>query len=338
MKYRTTSDINNIVEELDKDKRFLLNNNVYLQFIDIHNNSIFSTLHKKLELSYTIYVIGIEALKLYSLLEEEDLKIIKKIIDTSSIDYTFCLPKNSNYLPSHLENSTINICVTKYKILNNILYKMGGSLIAFNANIKNDIYYTNIQDVFNEYIDTDILIYKTQNSSSSGLENSILTVKNKKIEILHKGYYDNIFTMFDVIDVSLSYHNNYSDMKFYLVDIIDIPLDETMKHEHKDLIIKQFQNKYLDNSAFIDFNQRMLNFRNMFSIYVDSSCEGNYEEAVYNMYSIIYQIMKSGCKEILINNISYTENDYDIFRNILFDKYNTLSYSKLILPFIMFKN
>lgn len=338
MKYRVTSDTNIIVEELDNSKRFLHNTNVYQQFIDIYNKEIFSKLHERLGLSYTIYTIGVDTLQLYSSIEKKDFELIKKIIDTSSIDYTFCLPSNPKYLPSHIQSTTtINICVTSDKVLSNILYKTGYSLIAFNANIKNDIYYTNQQDVFNEYIDTDILIYKNINESyPKGLENSILSINNQKIEILYKGYYDDIFTKSNVVDLSLTDCGNYEDVKFHLVNIMDIPLDEKIKPEYKEIIIKQFQDKYMNNSAFIDFNQSMSNYKNMFSIYVDSSCNGDYEEAIFNMYSIIYQIMKSGCTKILINNIDYIRKENNIFENVLFDRYKLLSSSTIILPFMIF--
>lgn len=337
MKYRVTSDTNIIVEELDNSKRFLHNTNVYQQFIDIHNREIFSKLHETLGLSYTIYTIGVETLQLYSSIEKEDFELIKKIINTSSIDYTFCLPSNLKYLPSHIQSTTINICVTSDKALSNILYKTGDSLIAFNANIKNDIYYTNQQDVFNEYIDTDILIFKNINENNpKGLENSILSINNQKIEILYKAYYDDIFIKSNIVDLSPTDCGNYEDMKFHLVNIMDIPLDEKMKPEYRDIIIKQFQNKYINHSAFIDFNQSMSNYKNMFSIYVDSSCNGDYEEAIFNMYSIIYQIMKSGCTKILINNIDYIRKDNNIFENILFDRYKILSSSTIMLPFMIF--
>ena len=336
MNFKNTNDLNVIVREIDKEKRFILNNNVYLQFISIFNEKIFSTLHKKLGLSYTIYILSIETLKLYCSIDEHNLEKLKNIVNTSDIDYTFQLPKISKFLPSYIEESNINICITKNKNLTDIIYKITEPLIGFNANIKNDIYYTNHEDIINEYIDTDIFEYSCGNNNNKGFENSILSFDNddNNIIIIHKGYYDKILQNVNISDRFNSDMFKLDFIQIYLVDIIDINLDE-ISQENKNMILNQFKSKYLSNCAFIDFNQKMLNYKHLFSAYVDSSSDGNFEEAIFNFYSIIHQIMKTGINTILINNPDHNVKNNDIFKNILLNKYNHIS-SSLVLPYDIF--
>ena len=275
MKFKNTNDLNVIVSEIDKGNRFLLNNNVYLQFISIYNEKIFSTLHKKLGLSYTIYVLSIEALKLYCSIDEKNLEILQIIVNNSNIDYTFQLPKISKFLPLHIEENTINICITKNKTLSNIICKISEPLIGFNANIKNEIYFTNQEDVSNEYIDTDIYEYNSCNNNK-GFENTILSFDNNIIITIHKGYYDKILQNIDIYDKSVSDISRLDSVQIYLVDIIDINLDEMISKENKFFIINQLKSKYIDNCIFIDFNQKMSNYKNLFPVYVDSSSDGIY--------------------------------------------------------------
>lgn len=100
--------------------------------------------------------------------------------------------------------------------------------------------------------------------------------------------------------------------------------------EFQENIIKSVD-KYLENSALVDFNSLNFKHSNKFGAYVDLSEKGDIKEALFNFYNVIHQL--NDCKEIsniLIYNYYAEKSELHLS---LLDKINRFSnFSKTVIP------
>ena len=332
-----TTDIDTIVDSLKDNKRIITLDNVFMQFINLYDVINFNKLLKNIyNPTYTIYCLGISELLLYSQMNEDEMQNLNSIIGIEN--YTFRLKRNNNTCPEHIYQSTIDICITQNKILRDIIHKIGNPIISFNANIYSDLYYTNIDQLLDAYVDTDIdILYDEKTRHNIGLENSVLSLDNTEINVIHRGLMNNI--------------NDNTINGIQLNDTCVIPVDFLKKKyisqlsvidiniNYPDSVIKLFKTKYMDNSVFIDFNKQMLKFQHMYDVYVDISPSGCFKEAVFNLYNILHQIKDLKYNTLLLNNIDFNGTNSDEYKNDLKKKYEYISNNKMvILPYSVLIN
>jgi tRNA A37 threonylcarbamoyladenosine synthetase subunit TsaC/SUA5/YrdC len=336
-KYTLTDEQKPLIEYIDQHKRIICLDNVYLQFINIYDKKNLNILYQKCKKSYTLYCLGINEVSLYTELTEDKMKIIHNINDSDN-HLTFRL-KTSKTFQNIINTDEINVCITKNKLLRNIIHKIGNPILGLNANIYNDIYYTNLNNLLKDYVDTDICIYNQENDDSVGIENSIIKINENTCEYIHKSFIDehvqkSIFEGINFIPDTKFYFN---DIVIYKLHIIDLSNDHFIINQKSNHLFKQ---KFLDNSVFIDFNGKLRNYQDKFYIYVDLSSKGDYKEALFNLYNILYQVKDNKSSLILFNNIDNitssmikTENQ-NYYRNMLLSKIDYICCNKnTALPF-----
>ena len=87
------------------------------------------------------------------------------------------------------------------------------------------------------------------------------------------------------------------EQQLYVLNLLDLSVHINSKHEFSEEL-REHTLKYLDKTVLLDFNGKLAKYENCFGVYVDLSKNGYIEEAIMNLYNVIYQILELRDKTI----------------------------------------
>ena len=151
---------------------------------------------------------------------------------------------------------------------------------------------------------------KLENGVLTILNKGAITVKNIKEFVLSKKHLHNL----EIVDIShekiktieknTENRLTYLNKPFYILNIIDFRGDDLSLN--MDLV-----DTYLDNTILIDFNSLGHSYSKKFLGYVDLSREGDFKEALFNIYNVLHELNNIECSRVCIFNFSFIENEYN---------------------------
>jgi hypothetical protein len=213
--------------------------------------------------------------------------------------YKVCIPSRNTNLNKILQKFTLPIYGTYCTNLN----------YGFDCSNKEMIEFT--------YKDYGIDILYDEEPCKYGYNYTEIYIDESVIQILKPGLYYNKFENIE---------NNYEisktvyakKPKTFMFNFIDYELKNMNDIDINNSIYKLFNN-YLENAIIIDFNgkNKILSFKSY--AYVDLSEDGDIYEALYNINNVIFQILQTNAKVLLIYNIFSinTSNESKILDYIL---------------------
>ena len=179
-----------------------------------------------------------------------------------------------------------------------------------------------------------------------GIESTVIKIDGFNLTILRKGIITKseieIYLMKnELLDYKVKYNEKHDqtelsspgmlkshycpDKPLYILNIVDygnlINIDK-----YKDNI-KNVLDEYLDSSILIDFNSMAYKYKDKFMGYVDLSANGDFKEAIFNLYNVFHQVSKIECKKLFIYNFSHLKNEYN---QALWERISKASEGKII--------
>ena len=99
------------------------------------------------------------------------------------------------------------------------------------------------------------------------------------------------------------------DKPLYILNIVDYgDLIDIRKYKEN---IKNVLDEYLDSSILIDFNSLANKYKDKFMGYVDLSVNGDFKEAIFNLYNVFHQVSQIKCKKLFIYNFNYINDQHN---------------------------
>ncbi len=229
--------------------------------------------------------------------------------------YKICIPTRNTFLNKVLQKFTLPIYATKCTNLN----------YGFDCTNKEMVEFT--------YKDYGIDILYDEEPCKYGYNYTEIYIDELKIQILKPGLYYNKFENIE---------NNYEinkvvypkKPKSFMFNFIDYELKTINDTDVNNELYKLFNN-YLENSIIIDFNgkNKILSFKSY--AYVDLSEEGDILEALYNINNVIFQILQTNAKVVLIYNIfSINISSESNILNYILNKFS--DNKNLLIPYNFF--
>lgn len=228
------------------------------------------------------------------------------------------------------DSNFVGVRVPNNRTTLSFIRKCGVPIAAPSANISGKTSSTTLEHIKNYFNNKNISIINDENYICKyGIESTIIKIEDNNITILRPG----IITKNDLqnnfnktkLNVNISYKNELSkivnspgqdvshycpDKPVYILNILDIninPGDQTLYNE-----IHSKTEKLLQHIILIDFNSLCYKFRKKFLGYVDLSNNGDFKEALFNIYNVFHQINSLDCDKIYIFNFKFIEDELNI--------------------------
>ena len=252
--------------------------------------------------------------------------------------------KSSNIVAKNITCNTdyIAIRAPKHNCIRTIIQYAQVPIAAPSANLSGKVSSTCIEHVkkyFESYLIN--IIDDSDYICEIGIESTVIKLENSNLTILREGSicysdlknfcdkYENL-SLYDkpnlVENISpgqlLSHY--CPDKPLYILNLINYPNNYCLSQKEE---LSKLTENYLKNSILIDFNSICGKYQNKFLGYVDLSRNGDFKEAMFNLYNVFHQLNDLNCDKILIYNFSIISNCYN---NTLWDKINRASENKNI--------
>ena len=233
------------------------------------------------------------------------------------------------------------ICMNspKNRYIRKILERTNRCIVTLLANNKHSIPITNYKDVYMKYNTYDIPIFDNTKTQISGMNNTTILIENNTIQLVSRGpiLFETIKNELSNIygDLNIKYKIStehpmciYYDKPIYNFKIMDINIDITNPTIIEEL--KQKTHTMLNKIILIDFHKTHYNNKDAFYGYVDISENGDIEEYINNLYSVLHTIKDTECNKIYITDISFITNDNHYINDII----SMLTKSKnIVIPY-----
>jgi L-threonylcarbamoyladenylate synthase len=240
--------------------------------------------------------------------------------------------KAKDIIPDNVTCNTgyVGIRAPKHDSIRSIIQYSQTPIAAPSANLSGKTSSTCIEHVKRYFEGYPINIIDDNNYISKyGIESTVIKLENSKISILREGFItrtdldkfcnkinkDNKYNYLNIIK-SEKLENNVSpgqlsshycpNKPLYILNLIDfrgLPEDNLTE-------INKLTENYLKNSVLIDFNSCCFKYTDKFLGYVDLSSNGDFKEAMFNLYNVFHQFNDIECDKIYIYNFSNIDNEY----------------------------
>lgn len=229
----------------------------------------------------------------------------------------------------------VAIRVPNQKTTLNFIKKAGVPIAAPSANISGKTSSTTIEHLKNYFNSKNIGIINDDNYICQyGVESTVIKINENNITILRPGIItkNDIQSSLEDLDESiivshqnLKEHDSNSpgqdifhycpEKPVFILNVVDIDLKYNDSSLEKELMVKT--GHYFKNSILIDFNSLGFKYRKKFLGYVDLSKNGDFKEALYNVYNVFHQINSLDCDKVYIYNFKFIEKELN---NTLWDR------------------
>ena len=220
------------------------------------------------------------------------------------------------------------ICMNspKNRYIRKILERTNMCIVTLLANNKHSIPITNYKDVYMNYNTYDIPIFDNTKAQISGMNNTTILIENNTIQLVSRGSIS-----FETIQHDLHNENNDCTIEYitniikpaqihyskliYTFKVMDIQFDRA-----NDSIISELKQKtqtMLNKIILIDFHKTHYNNKDAFYGYVDISENGDIEEYINNLYSVLHTLEQTECSKIYITDISFITSDKYYINDII---------------------
>lgn len=286
---------------------------------------------KNMGIPFSVSVASLDVLDSLLELNEQEKQIIHTLIkDFWPGQLTIMMPCKDRIDLVYVKNKTIAVNSPKHPIQRYILNELGAPMITTSANTYGEACYTDLESVKKKYTKLPVHIDETLPIKPSGLEDTIVKVKNNRVGIMRLG----IITQKQIVD---SLEGLPVEIGKYLIPIpvilnknavfAQFICGDSLDHSfHKNNMVK-YVKEYLNRSILVDFGKRNYEKKELCLGYVDFSEEGNIEEAIFNFYNIIRQLNAITCNNIIFVDV-YRNNEG--LYNVLIDKIDRACNTKSI--------
>lgn len=308
----------------DGEVVILPSDGVYTMNCNVFNKETIKKLYllKEKEMSYpfTVAVSNLSVVENLITLNELEQKIISKLIEAFwPGQLTIMMPCKDRLDLCYVKNKTIAVCSPNNPIQQFILNELGSPMITTSANTYGEPCNTNLLMIKKKYQKMSVHIHNSK-TKSSGLENTIVKIKNNRVGIMRLG----MITEKEIIKTLEEFQ---VDIDKY---IMPIPIILNKKAVFAQFItgdnidksflehnMLSYVKEYLRRSILIDFGKKNYEKKNLCAGYVDLSENGDIKEAIFNFYSIIQQLNSVKCRNIIFVDLYRNKNG---LHNVLIDK------------------
>lgn len=228
----------------------------------------------------------------------------------------------------------------KQPIVRKLIQFSSSPIASSSANKSGCVSSTCIDHVKTYFEDKNIDIVDDHNYISKyGVESTLVKLNNGVLTILREGpitvQHINEFVStkkhlydLEIVDRSrleiqpreIKKNATFLNKPFYILNIIDFRGEDFSLNT-------ELVNTYLDDTILIDFNCLAHSYSKKCLGYVDLSREGDFKEALFNIYNVLHQLNNMECRRVCIFNFSFIENEYN---TILWNHIIRLTNSKCI--------
>ena len=249
-------------------------------------------------------------------------------------------------------NGYVGLRSPKHNAIRSIIQYAQTPIAAPSANISGKVSSTCLDHVKKYFESCKInIINDNDYISEFGIESTVVKLENSELSILRQGF----ITEYDIKlfynkyckshYLKILHKTNVTDnispgqlkshycpnKPLYILNLISYP-DDTEFQKNKEEICS-VTNNYLKNSILIDFNSICFEYKDKFLGYVDLSSNGDFKEAMFNLYNVFHQLNDINCDKILIYNFGNIEN---IYTESIWDKITRASINNIYIPINFF--
>ena len=249
-------------------------------------------------------------------------------------------------------NGYVGLRSPKHNAIRSIIQYAQTPIAAPSANISGKVSSTCLEHVKKYFESCKInIINDNDYISEFGIESTVVKLENSELSILRQGF----ITEYDIKlfynkyckshYLKILHKTNVTDnispgqlkshycpnKPLYILNLISYP-DDTEFQKNKEEICS-VTNNYLKNSILIDFNSICFEYKDKFLGYVDLSSNGDFKEAMFNLYNVFHQLNDINCDKILIYNFGNIEN---IYTESIWDKITRASINNIYIPINFF--
>ena len=310
-------------------------------------NEIFSIKNRPKNNPLIVHCLGYHDSKPLTDLNEKDDYWFKLLADNFWPGPLTIVVKASKILPVNVNCNSGYVAIRSpnHKSIRSIIQYSQTPIAAPSANMSGKVSSTCLDHVKKYFESYKVNIINDDDYISKyGIESTVIKLEDSEISILRHGFitefdlklFCNKFDNIKLVD-KLNLINNISpgqinshycpNKPLYILNLISYP-DDIILNEKKEEICNVTDN-YLKNSILIDFNSICFEYKDKFLGYVDLSSNGDYKEAMFNLYNVFHQLNDINCDKILIYNFGNIEN---IYTKSLWDKINRASKDSIFIP------
>jgi len=269
---------------------------------------------------FSVSVLNINTLENLIILNDMEKKIVKRLTDKFwPGQLTIMMPCKDRIDLYYVKNKTVAVCSPNNPIQQFILNELGSPMITTSANIYGEACYTSLPSIKQKYEKMPVHIDNTK-SKLSGLENTIVKIKNNRVGIMRLGTITEkeIIKTLDGLELEIG---NYL-MPIPIILNKNAVLAQFIHGENIDSSFMQnnmmeYVKQYLSRSVLVDFGKRNYEKKSICAGYVDLSEDGDIKEAIFNFYNVIHQLNSIKCENIIFVDLYRNKNG---LYNVLIDK------------------
>lgn len=307
-------------------------------------NKIYKIKKRPLNNPLIVHCLGYYDAKSLTNISNEDDNIFKNLTKEFWPGPLTIVLKASGIVAKNVTSNTdyIAIRAPKHNCIRSIIQYAQVPIAAPSANLSGKVSSTCIEHVKKYFEPYSInIINDNDYICEIGIESTVIKLENSVLTILREGSicfsdlenFCNKYENLRIVDKPDLVENispgqllsHYCpDKPLYIMNLINYP-DNYCSSEKEEL--SKLTENYLKNSILIDFNGICVKYQNKFLGYVDLSSNGDFKEAMFNLYNVFHQLNDLDCEKILIYNFSILSNCYN---NTLWDKINRAAENKNI--------
>ena len=307
-------------------------------------NKIYKIKNRPLNNPLIVHCLGYyDAKSLINISNEDDI-VFKNLTEEFWPGPLTIVLKASEIIPKNVTCNTnyVGIRAPKHNCIRTLIQYAQVPIAAPSANLSGKVSSTCIEHVKKYFESYNINIINDNNYICDiGIESTVIKLENLNLTILREGFicysdlemFCNKYKNLNLLDKP-NLEKNISpgqflshycpDKPLYILNLINYPNDYFLNRYEE---IKKLTENYLKNSILIDFNSICVKYQNKFLGYVDLSKNGDFKEAMFNLYNVFHQLNNLSCDKIFIYNFSIISNCYS---KTLWDKINKASENKNI--------
>lgn len=259
---------------------------------------------------------------------------------------TFLL-KKSKYVSDKCTAGSdyVGITCPQNKVTRDLISTTGVPICASSANISGKLSSSTFQHALNYFKDNrKITILKTETPCLHGVESTIIKIDNNVVSIIRPGIVteEEVVGALGNMDVQFEESGLFTKSdhlvnSLYQTDknvvLANFMADDSLNKSLSKFNIMKSIDYYLMTSVFIDFGGLNVKMMDKFHGYVDLSESGDPKEALFNMYSVLHQLIDIDCSNIIIFN--FYKNKPGHYKT-LYDRLSRCCNGKeVIIPYIV---